>query len=595
MLAAGNVDQQAGFGSAKAYGETQYAGLSSHVYNIVVGGFDEAGDHAWFARGGESLTCVAQAVDVIVPRHDGSRGQFLLHGTSFSTPQVASAVAQMLEANPDLGARNVREILALSSRMGPYAEGTDIDQPEWEFERNGAATWNGGGLKFSSEFGFGALDALAATRLAETWQTQRTWGDVTTVAKAVSKPALVDRGVMVGQTTVSQALDVDAVELDLKFTHGSWRDLTITVVSPSGTESVVFEGGAVDWSKWDNRDRSVGTLDWSFTSNRFWGEDARGTWQVKIADGAADGRKLSALTEFELRLHGDAPAERQYVYTDDFSEVVEGAATLGWSAGVDTLNAAAVTSASMLDLRPGRASIIDGVSVAVAADCVVENAAGGDGADTLNGQDLANLLLGGRGADTVYGNGGADRIEGGDGNDRVWGGDGNDRIEGGAGADALDGGASDDVMDGGADADVVYGRDGADQVGGGAGNDTLAGQLGDDRLDGGDGIDILAGDAGADQLTGGLGADLFVLTFEDLGTVDRILDMATAEDRIDLAGVWDGRGLSGSRSAWVRLTDVTGGCVVAVDADGPGSGRFTDLVQVDGVGRDQLLDSLVLS
>lgn len=717
VLAAGNADQAAGFGSAESYGETQYGALSSHVYNVIVGGFDHDGEHAWFARGGESLTVVAQAVNVVTSRHDGSQGQYLLHGTSFSTPQVASAVAQMLEANPELGARDVREILALSSRLGPYAEGTGVDDlPTWDFERNGADTWNGGGLKFSSEFGFGALDALAATRLAETWQTQHSWANVTTLAKAVSKPTLVDRGTMVGRTTVAQDLDVDAVELDLKFTHGSWRDLTITVVSPSGTESVVLDGGVVDWSKWGDRDRSAGTLDWSFTSNRFWGEDARGTWEVRITDRAADGRKLSQLTEFELRLHGDAPAGRQYVYTDDLSEVVDdggGTLALGWTAGADTLNAAAVTSSSVLDLRQGRACTIDGVQVAVGAGCAVEDAVGGDGDDTLIGQELDNLLLGGRGDDTAYGNDGDDRILGGVGDDRLWGsggadevagedgddtvdggggndglsggdgadrlyardgddevtgGAGNDTLAGNAGNDGLDagdgddrvygdegddegaGGAGDDLVDGGigndtlrgdAGLDIVYGRDGNDVAEGGAGNDTVAGQIGNDRLDGGEGDDrvfgdegndevaggagndrlgggagedtvrggagsdrltgddhddILAGGAGADILTGGLGADLFVLTFDDLGSVDQITDLAPAGEQIDLSGIWDGRGLTGNRDNWVRLADgPDGGCVLAVDADGAGSVRFADLVRIDGLSRDQVLDSLVLS
>jgi hypothetical protein len=37
----------------------------------------------------------------------------------------------------------------------------------WQF--NAADTWNGGGLHFSNDYGYGLVDALAAVRLAETW------------------------------------------------------------------------------------------------------------------------------------------------------------------------------------------------------------------------------------------------------------------------------------------------------------------------------------------------------------------------------------------------------------------------------------------
>lgn len=640
VFSSGNADQAAGFGSAQAYGEAQYAGFSNHLHNIVVGGFGTDGEHAWFARGGESLTCVAQAVDVSVPRTDGGRGHDNLYGTSFAAPQVTAAVAQMLEANAELGARDVREILALSSRLGPNLDGSGLDDPAWAFERNGADTWNGGGLKFASEYGFGALDAVGAVRLAETWQGQATWGDVTTLTRAVAKPTLRDRGEMVGRTSVATDLDVDAVELDVKFDHGSLRDLAITLVSPSGTESVVFDGGLVDWEGWGDRDRSLGTLDWQFTSNRFWGENARGTWEVKIEDRAADGRKVSQLTEFEIRLHGDGVGGKQYVYTDDFSEVVGGAPALAWTAGVDTLNAAAVTSDSLLSLRLDTTSTIDGVTVAVGADCRVENAVGGDGDDILVGQGLDNLLLGGRGDDTLYGNDGLDRLAGGDGADRLYAGNQADKLEGGAGEDMLDGQGDDDRLYGDDGDDRLYGGDGADRLSGGRGDDTLAGGLGDDRLyaddgadrgygddgndevvggagddrlsgglgndslrgDGGvdrlygdDGNDRLSGGAGADLLTGGSGDDSFVFTLDDLGALDRVLDFAAGEDRVDLGGVWNVRGLVGDREDWVRLTDELGGCVVAVDADGLGPGGFAGVARIDGATAAQVLDDLFLA
>ena len=41
------------------------------------------------------------------------------------------------------------------------------DNTDWQ--TNGAKNWNGGGLHFSHDYGFGKVDALAAVRLAESW------------------------------------------------------------------------------------------------------------------------------------------------------------------------------------------------------------------------------------------------------------------------------------------------------------------------------------------------------------------------------------------------------------------------------------------
>ena len=65
----------------------------------------------------------------------------------------------MLEANPNLGYRDVQTILAYSARK----------ETNEGFKTNGALDWNGGGLHISHDQGFGLVDANAAVRLAETW------------------------------------------------------------------------------------------------------------------------------------------------------------------------------------------------------------------------------------------------------------------------------------------------------------------------------------------------------------------------------------------------------------------------------------------
>ncbi|UOM35352.1 M10 family metallopeptidase [Acuticoccus sp. I52.16.1] len=99
---------------------------------------------------------------------------------------------------------------------------------------------------------------------------------------------------------------------------------------------------------------------------------------------------------------------------------------------------------------------------------VIENATGGNLADTLTGNDAANDLDGLGGADVMAAGAGADTVAGGAGTDSIDGGAGGDSIAGGADDDTVRGDAGDDALDGGSGADTFLFE-------GIFGNDTIAG------------------------------------------------------------------------------------------------------------------------
>lgn len=221
------------------------------------------------------------------------------------------------------------------------------------------------------------------------------------------------------------------------------------------------------------------------------------------------------------------------------------------SGGTDTLDFSGFGNSQSIDLRAGSFSNVGGKTgnVSIALGTVVENAIGGSGNDTINGNEAANVLVGNGGADTIYGWGGDDTLDGGSGDDTLDGGAGKDQITGGEGFDfaaylsstgitadlqftsqnlgdaagdryvsieGLQGGPSRDNLrgDDGANTlygnggdDVLYGRGGDDNLFGGAGNDFLYGEDGSDSLYGGPGDDLLSGSAGNDYLNGGDGGD----------------------------------------------------------------------------------------
>ena len=84
---------------------------------------------------------------------------------------------------------------------------------------------------------------------------------------------------------------------------------------------------------------------------------------------------------------------------------------------------------------------------------------GGDGNDSLSGNESANYLSGENGDDTLNGYGGNDILNGGAGNDSISGGDGDDTLNGGAGNDKLYGGNGHDTLVGGAGDDHMQGGD----------------------------------------------------------------------------------------------------------------------------------------
>ena len=435
-------------------------------------------------------------------------------GTSAAAPMVSGVVALMLEANSDLGWRDVQQILSYSAKHAGSNVGSGPSGHEkytWGF--NGADTWNGGGLHFSNDYGFGRVDALAAVRLAETWDLQSTSANEATATGSWSGSLFVPDNNANGvsfQFSVGTSLKIEAVDLDLTGSHSYVGDLVVTLTSPDGTVSTLLD--TVGSSA------SFPSTGWTFTSHAFRGELSSGTWTVTISD--RFNGDTGTFTNAAFTAYGSADTGNDlYVYTDEFGTyggLSERQTLSDTDGGTDTINAAAVTGDTTINLNAGTTSTVAGRTFTVAAGTVVENVHGGDGDDTLTGNAVANELTGGRGNDSLRGGSGDDHLEGGTGADVLRGDNGNDHLDAGDGNDALAGHAGDDNLYGGAGNDFLYGNGDNDMLWGGTGNDVLIGASGDDvlrgesghdYLNGGDGNDALAGHDGADLLLGGGGND----------------------------------------------------------------------------------------
>ncbi len=196
-----------------------------------------------------------------------------------------------------------------------------------------------------------------------------------------------------------------------------------------------------------------------------------------------------------------------------------------WDAGgADTLDLSAFTKGCSITLVPGTYSLLGyptttlDANIGIAFNCTIENARGGQGNDTIVGNDAGNQLRGNGGDDTISGANGSDVIDGGLGNDTEKGGSGNDTFLAGIdrGNDTLNGGDGIDTISyAAAKAGVAINLAGgtANASAASLGTDTLVsieaviGSAFNDTLTGGAAAETFIGGAGDDTISGGAGLD----------------------------------------------------------------------------------------
>ncbi|MDX2222905.1 MAG: S8 family serine peptidase [Rhodospirillaceae bacterium] len=565
-------------GNAREDGDNvNHHNLQNSRFIVTVAATTQQGQIARFSTPGAAVLIAAPGQDILTTDRTGDAGYSFrsdyttVSGTSFSAPIVSGVVALMLEANPRLGWRDVQRILALSARHEP------LTQSGWR--ANGADTWNGGGLVYNNDFGFGLVDARAAVRLAESWPVISTLANevsaAATSALAVPIPDNAPAGA-VSQLTLAADMRVERVEVAVDIDLVRTGDLVIVLISPSGTESTLIDRpGRAAYSPGGS---FTNGLDFTLSSVHFLDEPAAGTWTLKVIDAGAG--SVGRLVSWTLRVFGAPGADSStYVFTDEFRAFAArdpSRRMLRDAGGIDTLNAAAVTGAVLINLMPGAASTLAGERLNIAEDTILEHAIGGDGDDTIFGNAANNQLHGGRGDDTLDGGPGDDVLDGGRGADRMIGGAGDDVFVIDDARDTaveLPGGGTDLVLarvdrvvlaaqvengtvDGprgltltGNEADNrLTGGPGDDVLNGAGGDDTLIGGPGDDTLDGGPGDDVIIGEAGRDTVRLGPGQDRLVIFAAAADQADTVTDFAVGAggDVLDFRPVFDAFGYAGS-------------------------------------------------
>jgi hypothetical protein len=234
-----------------------------------------------------------------------------MSGTSLATPLVSGVVALMVTANPNLGWRDVKHILAKTAKKIDPTAG-NINHPSgynlagYIFD-NG---WiqNAAGYNFHKRYGFGLIDATAAVQMAKSYL-PNTLGNLVVTEDAVTGVSPYQRTGLnlsipdnsavgrVDSLPVNRAVKIESVQLMISVDHTFTGDLGIELTSPNGTKSVLanINSGLTD--------RSM--VDAFFLSNAFYGESSVGTWTLKIVDGYD--RNVGSLKSWSLKFWGSNP------------------------------------------------------------------------------------------------------------------------------------------------------------------------------------------------------------------------------------------------------------------------------------------------
>ncbi|MCB5362381.1 S8 family serine peptidase [Pusillimonas sp. CC-YST705] len=317
------------FGNGGTYGEvatSYYSGptiFSTDIQGCTLGYSTKSSKRTAFLRGESKRNGVPDNPDC---------DYAYMNGTSAATPTIAGVVALMLTANPDLGWRDVRDILRISARkvdagyeqesphwqgLIPYGARMDLVTNELLEELGGKDDirpgskvfpidlgWqkNGAGYEHSNWYGFGLPDAARAVELAQEYkrdpalsrlddvkipefQDISTWYQGDSYAEDIEEEGISNalaRDFPYREITLLGTLNmaeqtVDTVQVRLSGDNVCLGSVGIAVQSPLGTMSLLKLPNDIFRSQ-----EILAFEDYGMSSVAFYGEAAAGNWNVYL-------------------------------------------------------------------------------------------------------------------------------------------------------------------------------------------------------------------------------------------------------------------------------------------------------------------------
>ncbi|NLX22364.1 MAG: SUMF1/EgtB/PvdO family nonheme iron enzyme [Phycisphaerae bacterium] len=189
-------------------------------------------------------------------------------GTSSATPLAAGVMALVKQAQPNADVRFAKHLLVRTSTL--------VDSSDVSAFSDGGWKTNGAGFKFNQNYGFGLINADALTQQAALYSgvTALTTESTGTVSVSAAIPDNDTTGVS-RTFNLSATQPLEEVLVTLNVSH-TWRgDVEAYLTSPSGITSRLMHRNGAD---------SFNGINWTFSTNAFWGEIPAGTWTLTLKD-----------------------------------------------------------------------------------------------------------------------------------------------------------------------------------------------------------------------------------------------------------------------------------------------------------------------
>ena len=211
------------------------------------------------------------------------------NGTSAATPIISGSLALVLEACPDLTWRDVKYLIAKTS--------IQIDSENYTWIRNSA------GLRHSVNYGFGLINTKQIIEECSNGSYLNLSEEINVSSTVVFDSSLqeAENNPLHFQINIDQNITVEYVNVYIDTNHTYATDLTINLISPSGTitqlispfvsyidnlhgpSSVKIFGGLIDnkrgriYKNWLNGGHNFGAIN-------FMKEASAGIWKLQIID-----------------------------------------------------------------------------------------------------------------------------------------------------------------------------------------------------------------------------------------------------------------------------------------------------------------------
>lgn len=307
---AGSISWISGLG-----GELQAAGIFGEKSNSFIMGpqifsTDLQGCDRGYSRHGldkDSSTLFLQGISTFKELKNNLFCNYsYMNGTSAATPTVSGVTALILQANPNLTWRDVREIIKRTARVidpnydqreetnllvdletGKYLKETDASNRIQDGMRRISLDYgwqkNGAGIKYSNWYGFGFIDAGAAVKLAKTYKAN-------TLSSALIIPEFenafepvtkfeYEKVTLLGQVAVNDSKTVDQFQLRVSgpLCIGS---VGFVVKSPSGMLSSLSIPFNIHY-----KSAISSVSNYGLGSYAFHDENSKGNWEIYAVSG----------------------------------------------------------------------------------------------------------------------------------------------------------------------------------------------------------------------------------------------------------------------------------------------------------------------